>query len=244
MTARGEGVQPWNVAALVDGKLAPVDMDVQTRGSYALQRCATVFAISVTYCRRYRRHTMPFCKLRSSGPLCRYDAAVCPLTAGLGAGVLGGDGLVRIYWNGNALRPPLQISFTTYSSVMAKLIAVFLTIIASAAAWSPFLVPTMLSHQPIGSLPGEVNYYRIAFDVRSKNSGSTKSGYCAKFWGDNSELDPEPYSVYVPVDQWIQCDSAVDTYDSDSAFQFKLFPYFSIGNFSLEVKEQLHGDRT
>lgn len=114
-----------------------------------------------------------------------------------------------------------------------------LTLATTALAFQPFLLPELTTHQPNGNPAGQVNYYRIAFTVTSTTSNGTSSGYCNRFWGDNSWLDDEAYSLYVPTDEYV-CDSSEENLgDKASNFRFKLFPYFSIGNFSLEVKETL-----
>ncbi|KXT15870.1 hypothetical protein AC579_5526 [Pseudocercospora musae] len=117
---------------------------------------------------------------------------------------------------------------------------IVLALTSIVAALSPFDVSGMTSHQPNGNPGGQVNYCRIAFSVNSTNSGNKpQSGYCAKFWGDNSWLQEEAYSVNVPTGQWISCDTTEGAYDGGAPFQFQLFPYFSIGNFSLAIKEDL-----
>ncbi|KAF2164803.1 hypothetical protein M409DRAFT_24708 [Zasmidium cellare ATCC 36951] len=121
------------------------------------------------------------------------------------------------------------------------LLPTFVASIATTFAYSPLLLPSLTTHQPNGNPAGQVNYYRIAFTVTSSsNNGTTSSGYCNRSWGDNSWLQPEAYSVNVPTGDWIICDSSEDNLgDKSSDFQFQLFPYFSIGNFSLAVKETL-----
>jgi hypothetical protein len=98
-----------------------------------------------------------------------------------------------------------------------------------ATAYSPFLVKSLSTHQPIGNNEGQVNYYRIQFNVSTCNGGVESSTTCASFWGDNSWTEPEAYSMAVPTGKWIACDS--------SDFRFQLFPQFSIGNFSLAVQQ-------
>lgn len=110
---------------------------------------------------------------------------------------------------------------------------------ATASAYSPFIVSDLISHQPNGNPDGQTNYYRIAFLVNSLNSGKVQSGYCAKFWGDNSWAQEQAYSVNVPTGQWTACDSSEGKYDGTAPFMFKLFPLFSIGNFSLAIKEDM-----
>lgn len=121
------------------------------------------------------------------------------------------------------------------------LLPALLACLPTTLAHKPFSIPSLTTHQPNGNPDGQVNYYRIAFTVTSSSSnGTTSSGYCNKFWGDNSWLQLEPYSVNVPTDEWFICDSSADNLgDQASDFQFQLFPYFSIGNFSLAVKEAL-----
>lgn len=116
-----------------------------------------------------------------------------------------------------------------------------LACLPTTLGYKPFSIPTLTTHQPNGNPDGQVNYYRIAFTVTSNSTnGTTSSGYCNKFWGDNSWLQLEAYSVNVPTDEWFTCDSSADNLgDQASDFQFQLFPYFSIGNFSVAVKEAL-----
>ncbi|THY48899.1 starch-binding domain-like protein [Aureobasidium pullulans] len=112
---------------------------------------------------------------------------------------------------------------------MLKTFASAAALCTVATAYSPFLVNSLSTHQPIGNNEGQTNYYRIAFDVTSSNGGANSSATCQTFWGDNSWTEPEAYSVAVPTGKWIDCDS--------SDFRFKLFPYFSIGNFSLAIQQ-------
>lgn len=98
-----------------------------------------------------------------------------------------------------------------------------------AAAYSPFLITNLNTHQPNGNPDGQVNYYRIQFDVSSSNGGADSSTTCQTSWGDNSWLQAEAYSVAVPTGKWIACRT--------NDFRFQLFPYFSIGNFSLAVQQ-------
>ncbi|KAH0309285.1 starch-binding domain-like protein, partial [Aureobasidium melanogenum] len=82
---------------------------------------------------------------------------------------------------------------------------------------------------PIGNPDGQTNYYRIQFDVTSLNGGANSSATCQTSWGDNSWLQTESYSMAVPTGKWIACGT--------NDFRFQLFPYFSIGNFSLAVQQ-------
>ncbi|KAM3424310.1 hypothetical protein BST61_g11153 [Cercospora zeina] len=120
---------------------------------------------------------------------------------------------------------------------MRNFFALLAACVTGASAYSSFVIPTLTAHQPIGS--GSTNFYLIEFDIQSVNSGNQRSAYCLKSWGDNGWSRPEAYSVNVPTGEWFKCDSARGTYDGASAFSFQLHPYFSIGNFSLSVKEDL-----
>jgi hypothetical protein len=104
---------------------------------------------------------------------------------------------------------------------------------------SPFTLSSLTTHQPNGNPAGQVNYYNIAFSINSTNSGAPTTAWCQTFWGDNAWTQPEAHSVNVPTGKWIACDSAPAAYDGNSTFQFQLFPYFSIGNFSLAVREDV-----
>ena len=99
---------------------------------------------------------------------------------------------------------------------------------ATVAAYSPFLVKPLSTHQPNGNPDGQVNYYNIAFTVSSLNGGNS-TGECSTFWGDNGYTEQEAYSVNVPTGSWIECGA--------SEFSFQLFPYFSIGNFTLAIQQ-------
>lgn len=98
-----------------------------------------------------------------------------------------------------------------------------------AAAYSPLVIKNLITHQPIGNPEGQTNYYRIQFDVTSSNGGASSSTTCQTYWGDNSWVQPESYSMAVPTGKWIACGA--------NDFRFQLFPYFSIGNFSLAVQQ-------
>lgn len=113
--------------------------------------------------------------------------------------------------------------------MMKKTLALATALSPLALGYSPFLVDSLSTHQPIGNNEGEVNFYRIQFDVSSSNGGAESSTTCQTSWGDNSWANTEAYSLNVPTGKWIDCDS--------SDFQFQLFPYFSIGNFSLAVQQ-------
>lgn len=99
-----------------------------------------------------------------------------------------------------------------------------------AVAYSPLVIKNLNTHQPIGNPDGQTNYYRIQFDVMSSNGGANSSATCQTSWGDNSWLQTEPYSMAVPTGKWIACGANDD-------FRFQLFPYFSIGNFSLAIQQ-------
>lgn len=114
---------------------------------------------------------------------------------------------------------------------MKSFLALVSLVQTALAAYSPFQVNPLSTHQPNGNPDGQVNYYRIAFTVESTNSAndSSSSAQCASFWGDNSFGQQEAYSVEVPTGSWIECGS--------SDFSFQLYPYFSIGNFTLGVQQ-------
>ncbi|KAF2725962.1 carbohydrate-binding module family 20 protein [Polychaeton citri CBS 116435] len=127
-----------------------------------------------------------------------------------------------------------------------KSVATFIAFAAAAAAqqYRPFEIDYMTTHQPNGVPSGQVNYYRIAFNVTSANGDEPVSAYCSDFWGDNSNnrlcsgSSCVPYSTEVPTGSWIDCaQNSSATADSSSGFAFQLFPYFSIGNFSVMIKQ-------
>lgn len=113
-------------------------------------------------------------------------------------------------------------------SLMATLIAAAHT----AAAYSPFVIKPLTTHQPIGNNEGETNFYSISFTVSSCNGaeGANSTATCQQSWGDNSWAQSADYSLYVPTGEWIAC-------GQDSEFSFQLFPYFAIGNFTLAVQQ-------
>ncbi|KAK4618355.1 hypothetical protein CLAFUW4_12224 [Fulvia fulva] len=122
---------------------------------------------------------------------------------------------------------------------LSTLISLASTGLASNSTLQPFTIPSIDAYQPNGYPGGQVNYYHLGFSVHSSNSGTLQSGYCYKFWGDNGWTDPVAYSHGVPTTEWIVCNSWESAMDGRSKFQFKMFPYFSIGSFSVEVKEDI-----
>ncbi|KAI4731906.1 starch-binding domain-like protein [Aureobasidium sp. EXF-10728] len=112
---------------------------------------------------------------------------------------------------------------------MWKTVASIAAFCSLSAAYSPLVIKNLNTHQPIGNPAGQTNYYRIQFDVTSSNGGDDSSTTCQTSWGDNSWLESEPYSMAVPTGKWIACGA--------SDFRFQLFPYFSIGNFSLAIQQ-------
>ncbi|GAB7351095.1 hypothetical protein MBLNU459_g1561t1 [Dothideomycetes sp. NU459] len=114
-----------------------------------------------------------------------------------------------------------------------NILLLFASIVSLVSAYTPFLVDPITTHQPIGNNEGQTNYYQISFNVSSSNgaAGANASGECAVSWSDNSWAQSEAYSLYVPTGSWIACGS--------SEFSFQLFPYFSIGNFTLAIQQNL-----
>lgn len=112
---------------------------------------------------------------------------------------------------------------------MIRILALAASLWSFASAYSPFLVKPLTTHQPIGNNEGQVNFYNIQFGVSSSNGGANTSTTCQTSWGDNSWANTEAYSLNVPTGKWIACDS--------SDFKFQLYPYFSVGNFSLAVQQ-------
>ena len=97
----------------------------------------------------------------------------------------------------------------------------------------PFYIQNITTHQPTGNPDGQVNYYRIDF-YANNTYGSDVTAHCSTFWGDNSCTTGTgpgcaPYSVNVPTGDWIACDAA--------GISFQLYPYFSIGNFSIALQQ-------
>lgn len=105
------------------------------------------------------------------------------------------------------------------------------TVVVEAADYSPFIIDPLTTHQPIGNNEGETNYYSISFNVSAANGvlPANETATCSASWSDNSWAQSAAYSLYVPTGSWIQC--------GDSDFSFQLFPYFSIGNYTLAVQQ-------
>ncbi|EMF09224.1 uncharacterized protein SEPMUDRAFT_120095 [Sphaerulina musiva SO2202] len=126
------------------------------------------------------------------------------------------------------------------STILTSFLLAATTAIHTALAYSPPLkITSMTTHQPIGS--GSTNFYYINFAIQGipsrRFSSSSSSAYCQISWGDNGWTNPQPYSIHVPTGTWMNCDSTPGSYDGTSAFQFQLFPYFSIGNFTSGVRK-------
>jgi hypothetical protein len=117
----------------------------------------------------------------------------------------------------------------SYLAMMWKIVGSAAAFCSLAAAYSPLVIKNLNTHQPNGNPAGQTNYYRIQFDVSSSNGGAESSATCQTSWGDNSWLQTEAYSMAVPTGKWIACGA--------NDFRFQLFPYFSIGNFSLGVQQ-------
>ncbi|KAL1302982.1 hypothetical protein AAFC00_003299 [Neodothiora populina] len=116
-----------------------------------------------------------------------------------------------------------------FSSILSVAVVASAGAMAAESA-APFVIEYMTSHQPTGNPDGQVNYYHVDFNL----SSSSKDGApvnCWATWGDNSYSQQEAYSVNVPTGSWIPCQG------SDQHFAFQLYPYFSIGNFSLGLLE-------
>lgn len=133
-------------------------------------------------------------------------------------------------------RPPAD-RVASSAIMKSSFVLLLASYVACTFAYSSFSISSMTSHQPIGS--GSTNFYFINFEINSTNSGSPSTAYCQVSWGDNGWTRTEPYSINVPTGSWTNCDSSQGAYDGDSAFQFQLYPYFSIGNFTVEVKQDL-----
>ncbi|KAK4972620.1 laccase, multicopper oxidase, benzenediol:oxygen oxidorectuctase [Elasticomyces elasticus] len=122
-----------------------------------------------------------------------------------------------------------------------KTVYTLLSLLSSVSAYSDLVVSSLTTHQPNGSPSGQVNYYSIAFTVNSANSNPSASGYCHASWGDNYCAfcnTGVAYSVNVPTGSYISCDSSrANLGDQTSEFGFQLYPYFSIGNFSVSVQQ-------
>lgn len=121
--------------------------------------------------------------------------------------------------------------------------------LAAMAIASEFSIPWLTTHQPNGAAAGQTNYYSIQFNVSwlydNSNTPELRTAYCTSFWADNqrdcrfsADHPCVPYSTNVPT-CWSACwqDSSMEM---QSSFIFKLSPYFSIGNFSLEVGDNVY----
>jgi len=100
----------------------------------------------------------------------------------------------------------------------------------ASSSYTPFIIAPLTTHQPNGAADGDTDYYNIQFTVNSTNAGSDSSGTCSDFWGDNGSQNQEAYSVGVPTGEWIACSGSGE-------FAFQLYPYFSIGNFTLGIQQ-------
>lgn len=110
------------------------------------------------------------------------------------------------------------------------------SLLAYATA-SSFRLDPVTTHQPNGNPDGQVNYYHITFNVTSPMDDSVAC--CTATWGDNSWQESEAYSMNVPTGDWISC-AAVE---KSAQVAFQLYPYFSIGNFSLSIEQNYTDDR-
>lgn len=142
---------------------------------------------------------------------------------------------------------PAATAAAMKSTILTSFLLAATTAIHTALAYSPPLkITSMTTHQPIGS--GSTNFYYINFAIQGipsrRFSSSSSSAYCQISWGDNGWTNPQPYSIHVPTGTWMNCDSTPGSYDGTSAFQFQLFPYFSIGNFTVGVKQDLGRGRS
>ncbi|KAI4143406.1 MAG: hypothetical protein LQ340_007015 [Diploschistes diacapsis] len=107
----------------------------------------------------------------------------------------------------------------------------------SASSYLPFSVSPLSTHEPNGNPEGDVNYYHINFTVSSSNDASGESSaICTNSWSDNDWEQPQAYSVNVPTGSWIAC--------SPSTYSFQLYPYFSIGNFTLGIQQNFTSSTT
>lgn len=124
--------------------------------------------------------------------------------------------------------PRTNLHTPTRSKMHSILSLAFLA--GAAVAYTPFTIAPLTTHQPNGAADGDTDYYSIQFTVNSTNAGSDSSGTCSKSWGDNGSQNQEAYSMYVPTGEWITCSGS-------SEFAFQLYPYFSIGNFTLGIQQ-------
>lgn len=112
-----------------------------------------------------------------------------------------------------------------------------LAYVAAVSAASSFLLDPLSTHQPNGNPDGEVDYYNIQFNVTSSLDQSVAS--CEATWSDNSWEQTEAYSVNVPTGEWISCTAV----ENEAQLAFQLYPYFSIGNFSISLQQNYTDDR-
>ncbi|KAL2352997.1 hypothetical protein BJ546DRAFT_1063755 [Cryomyces antarcticus] len=125
-----------------------------------------------------------------------------------------------------------------------KTLSAFLAFLPVVLAASPLLLFPFSTKQPNGSPEGQTNYYNTIFNIAASSIASngtnvTDLAYCWASWADNCGLctPSYAYSTYVPTG-WIQCDkssSQANFGKKEGAFAFRLHPYFSIGNVTIDV---------
>ncbi|KAK5063222.1 hypothetical protein LTR16_010276, partial [Cryomyces antarcticus] len=123
-------------------------------------------------------------------------------------------------------------------------LSAFLAFLPVVLAASPLLLFPFSTKQPNGSPEGQTNYYNTIFNIAASSIASngtnvTDLAYCWASWADNCGLctPSYAYSTYVPTG-WIQCDkssSQANFGKKEGAFAFRLHPYFSIGNVTIDV---------
>ncbi|KAM0716477.1 hypothetical protein Q7P37_007922 [Cladosporium fusiforme] len=101
----------------------------------------------------------------------------------------------------------------------------------AAADYANFDIPWLEAHQPSGQ---KFDYYNLEFNVTSSNGDTPTSAYCRQWWGDNG--GDEAWSTGAPVNKWHPCTLEKGS-EEPSTISFYLFPYYSIGNFSLALSQ-------
>lgn len=140
---------------------------------------------------------------------------------------------------------------------MAILALLSLATMAMAAVYNDFELTSLVAYQPNGdpSQPSDCyNFsdqpgcYIVSFDVSWTVVGLTdpQTGFCVATWADNPPNCEITYegcetSAVNAPSCWTRCWQNRDQeFDRLGSFLFRLSPYFSIGNFTIEMQTNVY----